>query len=294
MAARLGMLWDVKHALLEHITETWRELGAEVEWIRWNSIGYAIGDKTVWDSLMDCDAVYLDRLGEETRGYPTQLHLLRELAGAHTRVVNPPIPYWTAMDKALSAMRFQAASIPTPRTAIVSTMEAAEEFARQQRGGCIAKSILGTSAMEVAAFRSGEMPVSLVSSWLERDGIVLVQEWVEFSDRYIWRIDVVGGQIIVANRRFTFNPDSEFPLCNGNKGGEIEFLRPERVPDAVRELALQTMARFGLEVAGVDLLPDDDGRLWVIDVNSSPDITLDRYEFPRAIAAFVAKAASEA
>jgi [lysine-biosynthesis-protein LysW]--L-2-aminoadipate ligase len=286
------MLWDVKHALLEHITQTWRELGADVEWIHWNSIRYAVGREDASSTLAHCDALYLDRLGEETRGYPTQLHLLRELAGSRTRVVNPPIPYWTAMDKALSAMRFQSCAIPTPRTAIVSTLDAANAFISERSAAYIAKSILGTSATEVIAFRADEVPVPLLTSWIERDGIILIQEWIEFSDRYIWRIDVVGGKIIVANRRFTFNPESEFPLCNGNKGGEIEFLRPEQVPDEVRDLALKTMERFGLEVAGVDLLPDDHGRLWVIDVNSSPDITLDRYEFPRAIANFVAKAAS--
>ena len=89
--------------------------------------------------------------------------------------------------------------------------------------------------------------------------------------------------IIVANRRYAYETD-DFPIANGSHGGHVEFFDPKKLPSEVANLALKTARVFNLDVCGVDILPTTDGKLLVLEANPEPDITLDRYEFPCAIA----------
>ena len=56
-------------------------------------------------------------------------------------------------------------------------------------------------------------------------------------------------------------------ITNIKQGGTPEPLLPDR---EMAELALRAAAAVGAGYAGVDLLRDRDGRLWVLEVNSMP------------------------
>ncbi len=281
---RIAILWDVRHALIDRIGMTLLSLGATVRWVRWTDLNFRTGDSTILSSIDDCDGAYLDRLGESTRGYAAHLALLDRWRMGRKVVVNSPCAYWVGMDKTLTFAHLAKSRLPYPRTGIVCSLTALEAFCSSCIDSCVIKSSLGTCAEEIVAFRASQVPVDIARRWLDRDGIILVQEYIRFGGRYIWRVDVVNGCVIVANKRHAFNPNAEHSLCNGSRGGKIEFFKPNELPAQVRDLALATAASFGLEVVGVDLLPEDHGGLMVCEVNPEPDITLDRMEFPDAIA----------
>ena len=148
----------------------------------------------------------------------------------------------------------------------------------------IVKSAQGVCSNEVIAFQNGFIPLGRIQEWIDRDGQVLIQQFIYNPQKYIWRIDIVSSEIIVANRRYCYNKDDALPICNGTHGGSIEFIDTNNVPTEIKGIALASVKALELDVAGVDIIINDRNIPFLLEVNPEPDITLDRYEFPHAIA----------
>src|SRR6185436_2912967 len=73
----------------------------------------------------------------------------------------------------------------------------------------------------------------------------------------------LGSRILTAMRRTALD-DWRTNVAQGGKGDAISLTSAEE------ELALRAAAVVGAPVAGVDLLPGPDGRLYVLEVNAVP------------------------
>ena len=277
----VAIIFDVEHPLILKIREFLTEGSVSVELVSWRDITYSPGKC----SLDRFDLVYLDRMGEMTRGYAAQIKSLA--LGSRTRIINNPAAYWLTRDKAMSALAFHAAGLPAPPTYVCSSLPQLLSFI-EAGGSYVFKSTMGYCAEEVTVFNASEPPHQRMLEILERDGTAILQEYIYNPERFIWRVDIVGNEIIVCNQRYSFI-ESDLPICNGTQGGEVKFWSPSDVPTPVKELAIQVAKTLEIEVAGIDIIPDQNGNLFVIEVNPEPDITLDRYEFPQAIATYIAK-----
>ena len=127
---------------------------------------------------------------------------------------------------------------------------------------------------------------------MTRDGQLVVQSYIDNPERYIWRVDIVGGKVIVCNRRYAYTHLSEVAICNGTHGGAVEFLSSDEFSAPACTYALQAVAALELDVAGVDIIADANDNLYILEVNPEPDITLNRYEFTHAIADHLIECAS--
>ena len=213
--------------------------------------------------------------------------------------VNDPRSYWHARDKALTAARLAQAGVETPRTRLCYTPVQAKNVMSGPSGGrpVAVKSLLGVCSDEVLIAGSDELPEADAAQVISHDGAAVVQDFVENSQRFIWRVDVVDDEAVVVNRRYAYNADGP-PLCNGTYGGDIEFVDPAapEAADPVR-LAVRATRAVGLSVSGVDVAVDDRGCFTVLEVNPEPDITVDgvgfREEFPVAIAECVLRRISD-
>ncbi len=295
MKLRIGILKDETHTLIENIRSSVRDMGHDCEFIEWSDLTIQLRNGSLHSSLNSYDVIYLDRMGEKTPSYTTQLDLLDRLSH-HVRILNAPRAYTTARNKALTALAFQHYGIPHPRSSIClsqsSLMGVIEDAQRREVKNLIVKTAFGYSANGVLAFPSSQPPWDYLEKWMIEDHLLLVQDFIPNPNAFIWRIDVVDGRIVVANQRYQFNQDLERPICNGTHGGSIKFHAPDQVPSPVRDLALSAVKKLGLDVAGVDLMMDPQGEPLVIEVNPEPDYTRDRNEFPNAIAQFLIHSAS--
>ena len=281
----IAVIYDVRHPLIEQIQERISTRGAMCELVHWSSLGWSAESTTAFAAKYD--AVYLDRMGESSPAYATQLGLATAIEDAGVPITNRPGPYWLARNKGLTALECERHGIPTPKTLVAHTLEQVLSFVDPGFGPAyICKSLLGCCAEDVHPFAAKNPPIEEIGKMLKRDGAVIVQQFVHNPDRYIWRIDIVNGQIVVANQRHSFNDDA-LPLCNGTQGGKIVFHNPSDVPEKVADLALKATSKLRLDIAGVDILRSETGELFLAEVNPEPDITLDRFEFPYAIADFV-------
>jgi ribosomal protein S6--L-glutamate ligase len=97
---------------------------------------------------------------------------------------------------------------------------------------------------------------------LEQIGSVLyVQQFVP-HDGIDWRLMVIGDDVLGMKRA---NPDDW--RTNISLGGRPA---PLEVTVELAQLARRAAAAVGASVAGVDLLPGRDGRLYAIEVNAVP------------------------
>jgi tetrahydromethanopterin:alpha-L-glutamate ligase len=95
-------------------------------------------------------------------------------------------------------------------------------------------------------------------------GVYYLQRYIKpegdaFRDH---RVFVCEGEIVAAMTR-----RGASWITNIKQGGAPEPLRPDR---EMAELSLRAAAAVGANYAGVDLMRDGDGRLWVLEVNSMP------------------------
>ncbi|AUB62920.1 hypothetical protein CN917_12625 [Bacillus thuringiensis] len=287
MTKKIAIIHEEIHPLLNKIYERLEDFGCEPHLVHWNTLGLEAGSLSY--NLEKFDTVYLDRMGEIFPSYSTQLSLLQGIAEqlSNTRIVNNPKAYSIARNKALMAVKLATANLPIPLTKIAYTKNQIEDFCKQSgHEFYIAKSFLGACAEDIFPFPNGKIPNEVINL-LDRDGMVIVQEFIYNPNRFIWRIDIVDSQVIQCNQRFAYNDDFETPLCNGTIGGDIIFWEPSNLPSDICNLAVKAVSELGLDIAGVDILVSDSGSLFIAEVNPEPDITLDRIGFPYAIADYL-------
>lgn len=286
MNKKIGIIYDTHHPLIEKVSEYLLESGNETTYIHYSTLSLNPLDKSLLDNF---SAVYLDRMGETTRSYTTQLELLDCLqrSSKKTPIINAPKAYAIARNKAISSQIFVEKNISTPPTAIIYTLAQLDTLhQKMDTEFLIVKPFLGCCGEDIHIFPSKNSDAK-ISYILKRDGLAVVQPFMANPNRFIWRVDVVNRVVIVCNQRFSYNFQDELPICNGTLGGEIKFWDPDQLPEDVKVAAIRAVDLLGLDVAGVDLLQSEDGSLYILEVNPEPDITLNRFEFPLSIAKYL-------
>ncbi len=191
-----------------------------------------------------------------------RMDVLQRIETAGVPVVNSPRSLETAIDKYLASARLESASIPVPPTRVTQDAEQAVRFFEEFGGDVIVKPLFGSEGRgleRVTSLRDAEERFSALAA---SDAVLYVQKFIPHPGHDL-RLFTCGGRVLGAMRRRA----TEGWRTNVAQGG-----RPERLAldPALEDLALRAAAAVDTEVAGVDVLPDRDGRLWVLEVNGSP------------------------
>ena len=156
-------------------------------------------------------------------------------------------------------------------TAIPLTAFAREpEYARRMLGHvggppAIVKLIQGTQGAGVMLVDSKQSFDSVIDAFHAINQNILVQGFVKESKGRDIRAFVVGRKVVAAMSRQAI--EGEF-RSNVHLGGSA---RPVKLSPEYRRAAVAAARHMGLNVAGVDLLPSDEGPM-VLEVNSSPGL----------------------
>ncbi|GAA0499186.1 RimK family alpha-L-glutamate ligase [Streptomyces olivaceiscleroticus] len=208
------------------------------------------------------------------RDLPWQLALNREigqvraayaarcLAAAGVEVVNSADATEVCGDKWRTTMALEAAGVPTPRTALGLTPEAALAALDSVGYPALIKPLVGSWGRLVVPLPDRASAEAVLEYAAALPGpqshLGYVQELIEKPDRDI-RVIVVGGQVLGAVYR-----TGESLRTNVALGGQT---RPCEVTPEIDKLSLTAAATVGADIAGVDLIEDRDGRLLVLEVN---------------------------
>lgn len=182
-----------------------------------------------------------------------------EVAGA--RVVNPARAIEAAVDKYLATAKLQAAGMLVPATIVCQTASDALEALETLGGDVVVKPLFGgegrgiTRVSDVAVARRVFMALEQIGS------VLYLQQFVP-HDGVDWRLLVIGDEVLGMKR---INPDDwRTNISLGARPAPLE------VTVELAQLARRAAAAAGATVAGVDLLPARDGRLYAIEVNAVP------------------------
>ena len=240
-------------------------LGVSVTRLRLGACGFATGRAHGLDlpgfaeALPDAVLVRAIAAGsfeEVTR----RLGVLHALAALGVTVWNSARAIERCVDKSATGFLLAQAGVATPDTWTVEGIARARAVVAGAGGELVLKPLFGAQGRGLRRIAG---PDDLPAAELVA-GVYHLQRYIPsagagFRDH---RVFVCGGRVLAAMTR-----RGAGWITNIKQGGAPEPLTPDR---EMATLALRAAAAVGADYAGVDLLRDGCGRLWVLEVNSMP------------------------
>jgi RimK family alpha-L-glutamate ligase len=190
-----------------------------------------------------------------------RMDALARLEAEGVAVVNSAKAIETAVDKYLASAKLQAAGMLVPPTIVCQTAAEALAAFAELGGDVVVKPLFGGEGRGITRV-TDEATARRVFMALEQIGSVLYLQQFVPHDGVDWRLLVVGDEVLGMRR---INPDDW--RTNISRGARAE---PLEVTVELVQLARRAAAAVGATVAGVDLLPGRDGRLYALEVNAVP------------------------
>ena len=165
-------------------------------------------------------------------------------------------------DKALNSIALEEAGVPTPKTILAFSVEAAMEALEIVGYPAVMKPVTGSWGRLLAKVNGPEQAKAIIGQKLElgsvQHGVFYIQEFVPKPDRDI-RAYVVGDKVLAASYR-----SSDHWVTNAARGATSQ---PCPITPEIEDLALRACAAVKARLAGVDLIETPSG-LQIVEVNS--------------------------
>ena len=190
------------------------------------------------------------------------LHALRELG---IPVYNEARAIEKSVDKAMTSFLLHRAGVPTPPTWVTESAAAARAILMRECAAgreVVVKPLFGSQGNGLRRLQAGmDIPDAAAVN-----GVWYLQQFVpsaagegQWRD---WRVFVVGRSAVAAMIRH-----GKSWINNVAQGARCEAVQPDAT---LRDLAVDAALAVGMDYAGVDIMCDAKGRLFVIEVNSIP------------------------
>jgi ribosomal protein S6--L-glutamate ligase len=176
-------------------------------------------------------------------------------------VINPARAIETAVDKFLTSAKLQAAGLLTPRTICCQTPDDAMAAFEELGGDIVLKPLFGSEGRGITRLNDEALALRAFKMLTQLGAVFYLQEFIPHEGCDL-RLLVIGERILAMRRT---NPLDW--RTNISRGAIAQPLMPD---DSVIELARRAAAAVGAPLAGVDLLPGRDGKLYTLEVNAVP------------------------
>jgi [lysine-biosynthesis-protein LysW]--L-2-aminoadipate ligase len=254
---RLGVLVSYLRQEEKLILATARARGIDVRPLFDRELALDLAVPSAAASGLDVDVV-LDRSVVHSRAGYT-LHAM-ERWGVPT--LNAAAAVAVCDDKALCSLVLERAGIPTPRTFLAYSIEAALRACETLGYPAVLKPVTGSWGRLLAKVNGPEQARAIIQQKAEHGSfhheIYYVQEYIPKPDRDI-RAYVIGERIVAASYR-----TAQHWITNSARGATS---KPCPVTPEIEDLSLRACGAVGARLAGVDLIETADG-LQVLEVNT--------------------------
>jgi ribosomal protein S6--L-glutamate ligase len=190
-----------------------------------------------------------------------RMDALAQLQGTGMPVINPAKAIETAVDKYLATARLQAAGLLVPPTVVCQTSDDALAAFETLGGDVVVKPLFGGEGRGLTRVSDAAI-ARRVFTTLEPLGAVLYLQQFIPHDGVDWRLLIVQDEVFGMKR-----VSADDWRTNISLGARPALLK---VTVELAQLARRAAASVGATVAGVDLLPARDGRLYALEVNAVP------------------------
>ncbi len=190
-----------------------------------------------------------------------RMDALASLEAAGTLVINPPKAIEAAVDKYLTTSRLARAGLLVPRTVTCQTASDAMEAFESLGGDVVLKPIFGGEGRGITRLSDDALALRAFKLLEQLGGLIYLQEFID-HEGYDIRILLIGERLLAMRRRNELDWRT-----NISRGATAEVYEPS---DEEVAMARRAAEAVGAPLAGVDLLPGRDGRLYAIEVNAVP------------------------
>lgn len=221
-------------------------------------------DETVTFPLVR-NGFHSDLVLNRSVSHSRSLYALRFFEHYGVPTVNPYEVVALCGDKVLASLRLAEAGIPTPRTVVALTPEAAWRALDEIGYPAVLKPPIGSWGRLMAKVDDPEEAEQIIEHKMAlgspMHSIFYVQEYIDKPQRDL-RALVIGDEVVAAMSRH-----SKDWRTNAARGGTAEALVPS---SEMRDLALRAAVAVGGGVLAVDLMESAEG-LVVHEVNPTPE-----------------------
>lgn len=190
-----------------------------------------------------------------------RMDVLDSVARQGVPVVNPPAAIEAAVDKYRTLSRLQDAGLPVPRTIVCQTLDEAMEAFTELGEDVVIKPIFGGEGRGISRLTDRDLAMHAFKLLVQLKAVIYLQQFIPHHGHDI-RVLVIDDQLLAIRRC----SESDW-RTNIGRGGRAE---PVQLDPVLGELARRAMASVGALVAGVDILPGQDGRHYLLEVNGVP------------------------
>lgn len=213
----------------------------------------------------DVDCV-IPRIGSGVEYGASILRFMVENLGAYCP--NNPWGHVFAANKAYTLQKLSSVGIKVPRTIITEDPSHVAWIVDQIKLPVIVKTWNGSKGKTVGICDSQRSANSLFSFAIHAGLKILLEQYIETggTDFRVW---VVGEKVSVAMKRTSADAkDFRANISQGGKGEKVELSKEDQ------ELCIKAAHSIGLNVAGVDMMKDENGTSYIIEINSNPGVKI--------------------
>jgi RimK family alpha-L-glutamate ligase len=186
---------------------------------------------------------------------------LHRLENMGIRVINPSTAIERTVDKYYTSFLLADAGIPTPRTMVTEDFDEALCAFRELGGDVVVKPLFGSEGKGMVRVSDEDLAYRVFRTLELGRSVYYLQEYIPHGQQDI-RAFVVGSRVVAAMRRWGTGWKT-----NVAQGAQVE---PLILNAPLEELSLRAARLVGTDYVGVDLLQAEDGRTFVLEVNSIP------------------------
>jgi ribosomal protein S6--L-glutamate ligase len=176
-------------------------------------------------------------------------------------VVNPARAIEAAVDKFLTTAKLQAAGLLSPRTVCCQTADDAMVAFEQLGRDVVLKPLFGSEGRGITRLTDENLALRAFKMLEQLGAVLYLQEFIAHEGHDI-RLLVIGERVLGMRRVNKLDWRT-----NISRGASAEPFAPD---DSLIEIARGAADAVHAPLAGVDLLPGKDGRLYTIEVNAVP------------------------
>jgi len=258
LSARSG--WHV-----EELVRAFRERGHRAVELRYEQIVAHLGSSRHFIArdlpLDECPIVISRIIPDGTlEQLIVRVDVLHALEDCGVRVINSASAIERTVNKARTTALLQAAGLPTPETIVCESSEAAMD-AYRRLGDVVLKPLFGSMGLGMLRLREEELAWRAFRTLDRIGGVFYLQRTINHGGHDV-RAFVVGERILAAIER----------RADGWCTSVARGARPVAITldEHGKQLALAAARAVRADYAGVDLVTDEDGKTYVIEVNAIP------------------------
>lgn len=189
-----------------------------------------------------------------------RVNRLHELEARGVRVINAGRAIERTIDKGWTTALLAERGLPTPETVVCeSAAEAMRAF--REMGDVVIKPLFGSMGLGIVRVTDEQTAWRVIRAVERIGGVFYVQRTIRHAGFDV-RAFVIGGRVVAAISRHATDWCTSYA-----RGAEP---RPYRLTRRQEELALAATVAVEADYAGVDLIADEAGNDFVIEVNGVP------------------------